>query len=658
MLPTATSGTFDTLPSLMPPPSLLKVFLLACLIGPSRADPPAFQQFISGDFSEPALASLTAALPSQIAAPPPNPVPPTIWSSNDGITWTEQDALLRTRQFTRSTATPEEGTPPGTIVRLVSPAGPSDLEILLPLPGTPEPIRQRRTSDTSPPSPWEPAASGPSSWLAPAPPPIPAAPSTDSDWRDASGLQSFRATLVSANPREAVFQRPNSSNRFTIPLNRLGLRESIMVRRWLESHDFTPPLPPRSVGVSLAEAAGNQRVAREKDDRGAYRDMHAYSTPHYDFWSSRDLAGANLQAVGMSFEATWKLMSVLDWSHPWPVPVSGRHRVRIFDSMNAYHAAGGPKGSAGVFMMSHREFLVPFSSLALGGKIESTLHHEGTHQCMQEFLTFLPLWVAEGTAEYVGSLDFRRGHFQLPMGPERLRRTIDLRTEAGPNLPIHPLSHATLDSILGTPWWPVGGSANAPNDGLRTVFRYRSSLLVTAYFLEIERDRSKFLRFLSATRRLRDEAEFHRNRFVRLNGHLSSVYIALSGHWNRLPPLLKKQGSSASPHGGPPPAPIYAAIPDLPKGGDLALVDDGGFSPLLSWIPPGQKPRDTPDDATARLLRTSLRDATIHPRNGSALATLILRWQRDFLGIDSSFENRFYDAYLRAGLDLRPGRLP
>lgn len=110
--------------------------------------------------------------------------------------------------------------------------------------------------------------------------------------------------------------------------------------------------------------------------------------------------------------------------------------VELQPTMEAYHAAGGPRGSAGVFLGARRstgqppteadivmdKVMIPFSSLGIGrsGGVERedidthALVHELTHQ--QFLLNTLPIWANEGWAEYVGyvpyvgeDLDFDRG---------------------------------------------------------------------------------------------------------------------------------------------------------------------------------------------------------------------------------------------------------
>lgn len=110
--------------------------------------------------------------------------------------------------------------------------------------------------------------------------------------------------------------------------------------------------------------------------------------------------------------------------------------VVLLPSIADYRAAGGPEGSAGVFVLSSRagrtpasesdiaadRVMIPFESLGLGrsGSVERddvdthALVHELTHQ--QFVLNRLPIWINEGWAEYVGyvpyvgeTLDFDRG---------------------------------------------------------------------------------------------------------------------------------------------------------------------------------------------------------------------------------------------------------
>ena len=111
-------------------------------------------------------------------------------------------------------------------------------------------------------------------------------------------------------------------------------------------------------------------------------------------------------------------------------------RITLQPNMAAYHAAGGPKGSAGVFFGQYRagahplteadivmdQVMIPFESLGINssGAVQREdidthpLVHELTHQ--QFLLNGLPIWANEGWAEYIGyvpyvgeDLDFVRG---------------------------------------------------------------------------------------------------------------------------------------------------------------------------------------------------------------------------------------------------------
>ncbi|MEI6535458.1 MAG: hypothetical protein WCN98_08975, partial [Verrucomicrobiaceae bacterium] len=106
-----------------------------------------------------------------------------------------------------------------------------------------------------------------------------------------------------------------------------------------------------------------------------------------------------------------------------------------------YERAGGPPGSAGVFIMGNMSgqgvLLVPFDSLGIekfaGHNTKSynyhstVLIHEMAHQTTAELLPLMPKWVAEGLAEYAGNMIYRNGVFYL--GPRERLQALHLRLD-------------------------------------------------------------------------------------------------------------------------------------------------------------------------------------------------------------------------------------
>lgn len=185
---------------------------------------------------------------------------------------------------------------------------------------------------------------------------------------------------------------------------------------------------------------------------------YLYESNHYVFLSPVELSEAGQQMIGRLFECTYAADKAV--AKVLPVPRAdeergegNKYKVKLARNMAEYYAAGGRKGSAGIFIHQRRTYpqprklqesdivndfvLVPFDSLGLdsNGKMVKhdidthTLVHEITHQNFA--LNNLPIWANEGWAEYVGyvpyvgeDLDFERG-FSLILHAAKSRAGTD-----------------------------------------------------------------------------------------------------------------------------------------------------------------------------------------------------------------------------------------
>lgn len=147
-------------------------------------------------------------------------------------------------------------------------------------------------------------------------------------------------------------------------------------------------------------------------------DSWIYETQHFRFTSNAPIALSAIKEIARIFEGTYTANLALPINSPcnhFQVCEKGKFNAFLFRTYDDYLAAGGMKGSAGVYIgvgIDSGRVLVPFSSLGLekrgnryvkGGKrIEAhTLAHEITHH-MTIGTNRYPIWFAEGIAEYVG----------------------------------------------------------------------------------------------------------------------------------------------------------------------------------------------------------------------------------------------------------------
>lgn len=188
-----------------------------------------------------------------------------------------------------------------------------------------------------------------------------------------------------------------------------------------------------------------QAIPRPEGETGYF-----YESDNYTFRSPVELSPEGQKMIAELFECTYAADKAIGKVLPVPRTEISRegkkYPVVLVRNMNEYHGAGGPQGSAGVYMHAKRfpvingvpnedgpvteeqivseRVLVPFTSLGLDEKGQlstkgkdintHTLVHEITHQNF--VLNRLPIALNEGWAEYVGyvpyigtELDFDRG---------------------------------------------------------------------------------------------------------------------------------------------------------------------------------------------------------------------------------------------------------
>lgn len=194
---------------------------------------------------------------------------------------------------------------------------------------------------------------------------------------------------------------------------------------------------------------------REVSQRQSKMEGFTYATQNYIFNSPVALEDKAQESIGRLFECTFaanqaiaKILPIMRSKRARTS--SNRFKVKLFIDMDAYHAAGGSEGSAGVFRYQYQPskrmsedsiiedyVMVPFPSLGVSadGKLENdhvdshVLVHESTHQCT--CLNQLPVWANEGLSEYVAyipydgdKLEFEEG-FVYILGNAKLRTSLD-----------------------------------------------------------------------------------------------------------------------------------------------------------------------------------------------------------------------------------------
>ncbi len=264
----------------------------------------------------------------------------------------------------------------------------------------------------------------------------------------------------------------------------------------------TVVVPTRSIEIrELPELAGDRKFV--------------YRSEAFEFTSQAKLAGSVMKEVARTFEATKSLVNNLPWGIVCRPPEKmERFQAYLYETRSDYIQAGGPENSGGVYSTGDKFFRIPFPSLGLEKRGQTyfkndsysneTLVHEITHQMMDDFLIFLPMWTIEGTAEYTGMLPYKAGVFRADAHKNALKEYMDRASRQG-----LPMSLGKIDSHLTMrrETWATESASPVAQHTL-----YFRSLMLVYFFSHLDGDKkgTRFLKFLDA---VNDEVTSYREFF-------------------------------------------------------------------------------------------------------------------------------------------------
>lgn len=339
-------------------------------------------------------------------------------------------------------------------------------------------------------------------------------------WKDVQG-RIIQAAYVSATA-ESVTVRMAGGAEHKIPLTRLSAEDQAFVK----NQAGTPaPAAPSATAQGLTpavEAASPGRLPVEKrawpeivqvptksieievvEENPAARKC-VYRSEGFEFTSQARLMPSVMMEVARTFEATKSLVASLPWGIVCRPPEGfERYQAVLYETHRDYVAAGGPQNSGGVYSSGDKIFRVPFPSIGLKmlGKTYAkdadydggTLIHEITHQVMDDYLTFLPVWILEGTAEYTGMLSYNAGKFRADTHKTDFKDYLQEMQRRGLALDIGNLeTHMTMNRAA---WSGIADSSSQKMGQL-----YLRSALIVYFLCHLDGDKkgTRFIKFMDA----------------------------------------------------------------------------------------------------------------------------------------------------------------
>jgi hypothetical protein len=339
-------------------------------------------------------------------------------------------------------------------------------------------------------------------------------------WKDAQG-RIIQAAFVSATA-DSVTLRMVDGKEHQIALARLSAEDQAFVRSQGSAPATAPPAPTAQSATPTVASASPDRLPIEKRtwpenvvvptksieiqivEENPVARKCVYRSEAFEFTSQAKLMGSVMKEVARTFEATKTLVSSLPWGVVCRPPEGfERYQAALYETREDYKAAGGPANSGGVYMSGDKIFRVPFESIGLKmlGKTYAkdsdydggTLIHEITHQVMDSYLTFLPTWVIEGTAEYTEMLPYNAGKFRADAHKTSIRDHIQEMQKRGYAIDIGNLeTHMTMNRAT---WSGIADTSNKKMGEL-----YFRSVLLVYFFCHLDGDKkgTRFIKFMDA----------------------------------------------------------------------------------------------------------------------------------------------------------------
>ncbi len=160
-------------------------------------------------------------------------------------------------------------------------------------------------------------------------------------------------------------------------------------------------------------------------EENADKKRFVYESSNYRYVCDVRLAKSVVKGFAVLFEATHLYCRTLPLAFDGGIKTDGKYQILLFEKSEDYTSAGGPAGTAGVFIGGKNAVLVPLTSLGVKpvgsaymldrDKSSNTIPHELTHQLSpQEYFADGAMgWFSEGIAEYVANTPYRSGAFNV-----------------------------------------------------------------------------------------------------------------------------------------------------------------------------------------------------------------------------------------------------
>ena len=250
-------------------------------------------------------------------------------------------------------------------------------------------------------------------------------------WTNKDGRE-LEASIAGANDAEVELKMKANGKKYKVPLNHLVEADIEFIKKWREAQKAAGDGGEGEIPAGfenwdddwpkLISGTVSPDIETAEEDEAAKR--FVYRSPRYEYICDVKLSNSVVKRFAVLFESTNDFVQALPLSMA-KARQEKRHKILLFETEASYFRAGGPPGSAGVYIGSKDVIMVPLTSLGVekgaGGyrvdqdKTNNTLPHEILHQ-LTDAAYYAPGsmgWFTEGLAEYVAVTPYRSGKFMV-----------------------------------------------------------------------------------------------------------------------------------------------------------------------------------------------------------------------------------------------------
>jgi hypothetical protein len=241
-------------------------------------------------------------------------------------------------------------------------------------------------------------------------------------WTDDQG-RNTKALLLRVENGNAILQLP-SGKESPFPITKLSKDDQLWIKNFSQQKSTTENKDDKKLNFDAPwpdriKFTDDPEIITVKEDKD--KNEFVYESANYRYNCNVRLSNSVVKGFAVLFEATHQFVRELPLAVNGGAKKDGKYEIILFEFEKDYFSAGGPPGSAGVYISGKNIVMVPLTSLGvkkLGSgysldrdKSSKTLPHELTHQ-----LTPNPYyaqgsmgWFTEGLAEYVAVTPYYAG---------------------------------------------------------------------------------------------------------------------------------------------------------------------------------------------------------------------------------------------------------